>query len=87
MRAIVFLLVGVIGLIETLVPSAVVSAFTRVAYRNTEDTEARPWLRTAVRVEGAVLVLVGLVGLFQTARSASDPDEQPEPADSDTRTQ
>lgn len=73
MRATLFLVVGVVGLIETLVPGVVVNAFTRVAYRSAEDAEPRPWLRTAVRVEGAILVLVGLIGLFRTARpSGSD---------------
>ncbi len=71
MRAVLFLVVGVVGLIETLLPGAVVSAFTRVAYRNAEGAEARSWFRTVVRMEGAILVLVGLVGLFKTARSAS----------------
>ena len=81
MRAILFLVVGVIGLIETLIPGVVVSAFTRVAYRDAEGTEARPWFRTVVRIEGAALVLVGLVGLFRTARSAGSDDERSEPVE------
>jgi len=84
MRAILFLVVGVIGLIETLVPGVVVSAFTRVAYRDAEDAEARPWFRTLVRIEGAVLVLVGLVGLFRTARSAGSDDERTEPVEDES---
>lgn len=69
MRRYVFLALGLLGLIEALVPGVVVRGFTRVAYRNAEDAESRPWLRTAVRAEGGVLLAVALAGLFRTAGS------------------
>ncbi|MFC6753493.1 hypothetical protein [Halorubrum tibetense] len=70
MRALVYLVVGIVGLLETLLPGVFVDAFTRAAYRDTAAVKPRSWFRTVVRIEGAILVLFGLIGLFRTARSA-----------------
>lgn len=81
MKHVLLLVVGVVGLIELLVPNWVVRLLTRVAYRNADDAEAREWLHVAARVEGAVLVLVALVGLFRSARESTEPPEPNAPAD------
>ena len=67
MKALLLLLAGVLGLIETAAPRTVVRLLTRASYRNAADAEPRAWLHTAVRAEGAILVLVSLVGLFRVA--------------------
>ncbi|MFW5917837.1 MAG: hypothetical protein ACOCRD_05460, partial [Halorubrum sp.] len=67
MKTLLLLVAGVVGLIETVAPRAVVRAWTRAAYRNAGDAEPREWIHRGVRVEGSVLVLVALVGLFRTA--------------------
>ena len=73
MRAILLLVVGIVGLIETLAPKPVVQLFTRVAYRNAGEAESRRWLHAAVRIEGAVLAAVALVGLFRLTRIEDAP--------------
>ncbi|GAB6880617.1 hypothetical protein JCM17823_28910 [Halorubrum gandharaense] len=63
--------VGLLGLIELIAPKQVVALFTRIAYRNADDAEPRSWLHTAARVEGLVLVVAALVGLFKSAQGAT----------------
>ena len=75
MQALLLLLVGVFGLIETIVPQAIVRLWTRLTYRDSGDAEAREWLYVAVRIEGAILVLVSLVGLFRVATADGSADE------------
>ena len=72
MRAALLLVVGLVGLVQTLAPRPVVRAWTRVAYRDAGDAEPREWAYVAARVEGAVLTLVSLVGLFRLATAESD---------------
>ncbi|GAB7008650.1 hypothetical protein [Halorubrum trueperi] len=69
MKAFLLLVAGIVGLIEAVVPRAVVRAWTRVAYRNAGDAEPREWVHRVARAEGAVLVFVALVGLFRAATS------------------
>ncbi|WP_280536634.1 hypothetical protein [Halopenitus sp. POP-27] len=69
MRRHIELLVGLVGLVELLCPRTVIAVATRLAYRTPEDLEVREWVYTAARLEGAVLVLLGLVGLYTTAGS------------------
>lgn len=66
MKALILLLAGVVGLIETALPRLAVRAWTLAVYRNAGDAEPRDRVYTAVRVGGAVLVFVSLVGLFRT---------------------
>jgi len=70
MRAVLLLVVGIVGLIELLAPESFVRVLTRVAYRNAGDAEPRPWVHTAARVEATILLGVALGGLFRLARSA-----------------
>lgn len=72
MKRHLLLAVGLIGLVEILAPKTVVRAFTKVAYRNADDAEPRDWFHVVARVEGAVLVLLALVGLYRA--SAGDPE-------------
>jgi hypothetical protein len=72
MRALLLLVVGIVGLIELLAPKSFVRVLTRVAYRNAGDAEPRPWVHTAARIEATVLLGVALGGLFRLARSAND---------------
>ena len=71
MKTVLLLVVGLLGVVELLVPNWVVRLFTRVAYRNAADAEAREWLHVVARIEGAILVVVALVGLFRSARTSS----------------
>ncbi|WP_418282592.1 hypothetical protein [Halorubrum sp. DTA98] len=82
MKNVLLLVVGLVGLIELLVPSWMVRLFTRVAYRDADDAEPREWFHVAARLEGAVLVTVALVGLFRSARgSGAHGDTSNESAD------
>jgi hypothetical protein len=74
MRAALLLVVGLVGLVQTLAPRPVVRAWTRVVYRDVGDAEPREWAYVAARAEGAVLTLVSLVGLFRLATAESDPE-------------
>ncbi|ELZ42775.1 hypothetical protein C471_02245 [Halorubrum saccharovorum DSM 1137] len=76
MKALLLLVAGIGGLIETLVPRAVVRAWTKALYRNAGDAEPREWVYAAARAEGAVVVLAALVGLYGVATAEDD-----EPAD------
>lgn len=46
---------------------------TRLAYEDGGEMTAKPWVTTAARVEGAVLLLVALVGL--RGRCGGDGDD------------
>lgn len=63
--------VGLLGLIELTAPKQVVALFTRIAYRNADDAEPRGWLHTVARIEGLVLVVAALVGLYKSAQGAA----------------
>ncbi|MFC7325599.1 hypothetical protein ACFQMF_13540 [Halorubrum rutilum] len=82
MNAALLLVVGLVGLVQTLAPRPVVRAWTRVAYRDAGDAEPREWTYAAARAEGVVLALVSLVGLFRVATDDAEgsptTDERPE---------
>jgi hypothetical protein len=75
MKAALLLVVGIAGLIQTLLPRPVVRAWTKAIYRDAGDAEPREWAYAAARVEGAVLVLVSIVGLFRVATAGGDEGE------------
>jgi hypothetical protein len=75
MKAALLLVVGIVGLIQTLLPRAVVRACTKVVFRDAGDAEPREWVYVLGRVEGAVLVLVSIVGLFRVATAGGDEGE------------
>ncbi|WP_144796413.1 hypothetical protein [Halorubrum depositum] len=72
MKAALLLVVGLVGLVQTLAPRPVVRAWTRVVYRDAGDAEPREWAYVAARAEGAVLTLVSLVGLYRVATASDD---------------
>ena len=78
MKTVLLLVVGLLGVVELLVPNWVVRLFTRVAYRNAADAEAREWLHVVARIEGAILVVVALVGLFRSARTSESQEHTSE---------
>ncbi|MFC5134217.1 MULTISPECIES: hypothetical protein [Haloferacaceae] len=81
MRAHLLLAAGILGLIEAVAPGPLVRVLTRVAYRNAEDAEPKPWVLTAAQIEGAVIVAGALVGLFRLARTgSSEPDRRDDPS-------
>lgn len=82
MKALLLLVAGVVGLVETVLPRAAVRAWTLAVYRNAGDAEPRGWVHTAVRVEGALLVLVSLVGLFRTVTAGESEDSESGDAES-----
>ena len=75
MKAAFLLVVGIVGLIQALVPRAVVRAWTKVVYRDGGDAEPREWVYVVARAEGAILVLVSMVGLFRVATAGDDESE------------
>jgi len=81
MKAALLLVTGIVGLIQTLAPRPVVRAWTKAIYRDAGDAEPREWAYAAARIEGAVLVLVSLVGLFRVATAADDAAELPASVD------
>jgi hypothetical protein len=70
--SLLLLVAGIGGLVQTLVPRAVVRAWTEALYRNAGEAEPREWVLFAARAEGAVHVLGALVGLFRVATAADD---------------
>ncbi|TKX81567.1 hypothetical protein [Halorubrum sp. SD626R] len=77
MRAALLLIVGLVGVVQTLAPRPVVRAWTRVVYRDAGDAEPREWAYLAARAEGAVLALASLVGLYRLAAAPDDTEEAP----------
>lgn len=75
MKALLLLILGVFGLIETVTPKSVVRLWTKASYRDAKEAEPRAWLPVAVRIEGALLVLVSLVGLFRLATAEASTGE------------
>ncbi|WP_049982237.1 hypothetical protein [Halorubrum sp. BV1] len=67
MKALLLLAAGVVGLVESVAPRFVVRAWTRAAFRNSEDVEAREWVYAGARAEGAVFVAGALLGLYRLA--------------------
>ncbi|MFC4550839.1 MULTISPECIES: hypothetical protein [Halorussus] len=47
-----------LGVVELLAPRPLVELVTRLAYESPEEFEVRPWVLTAVRVEGVLLLAV-----------------------------
>lgn len=82
MKALLLVVTGVIGLIEILLPEPVVRLWTKAMYKNADEAEPRAWLYDAARLDGAVLVLVSLGGLFRLATATGD-DEHDEAPDAD----
>lgn len=74
MKALLLLVAGFVGLIQTLAPRQIVGLWTRAMYRDAADAEPRGWLPVAARIEGAILVCVALVGLFRLATADDDPE-------------
>ncbi|WP_128905813.1 hypothetical protein [Halorubrum amylolyticum] len=72
MKALLLLVAGIGGLVQTLVPRAVVRAWTRALYRNAGEAEPREWVHVAARAEGAVIVLAALVGLYGVATAEDE---------------
>ncbi|WP_200530782.1 hypothetical protein [Halorubrum sp. LN27] len=72
MKALLLLVAGIGGLVQTLVPRRVVRLWTKALYRNAGEAEPREWVHVAARAEGAVLVLAALVGLYGVATAEDD---------------
>ncbi|EMA64415.1 hypothetical protein [Halorubrum kocurii] len=72
MKALLLLVAGIGGLVQTLAPRAIVRAWTKALYRNAGDAEPREWVYVAARAEGAVIVLGALVGLYGVATAEDD---------------
>jgi len=89
MKALLLLVAGVGGLVQTLAPRAVVRVWTKALYRNAGDAEPREWVYVAARAEGAVIVLGALVGLYGVATAEDDEAvaavEDEEPVDAGDR--
>ncbi|WP_162224525.1 hypothetical protein [Halorussus amylolyticus] len=68
MRALRLLAIG-LGLAELLAPRRVIDAATRLAYESPEEFAVKPWVVTAVRIEG--LAFLGLAA-WLTRRATGD---------------
>lgn len=56
------LLLAAFGLAELAFPKPVVEYLTRLAYESPEEFEIKPWVVTAARVEGLVLLALAVRG-------------------------
>ncbi|KAB1187620.1 MULTISPECIES: hypothetical protein [Haloferax] len=65
-------LIAAFGLVELLFPDRFLDVVTRMAYEGDGDMTPKSWVRTVVRIEGAVLVLLAL---FIVGRRSSGGDE------------
>ncbi len=83
MKALLLLILGVFGLIETVTPKSVVRLWTKASYRDAGEAEPRAWLPVAVRIEGAILVFASLVGLFRLATTEEPTDDLSDAAATD----
>lgn len=54
------LLMALFGIVELLFPDRLVDTLTRIAYEEGDEMQAKPWVTTAARVEGATLILLAL---------------------------
>jgi len=84
MKAALLLIVGFLGLVQTLAPRPVVRAWTGIVYRDAGDAEPREWAYLAARAEGAVLALVSIAGLYRLATAESDGEVPTNAADEST---
>ena len=84
MKALLLLVAGIGGLVQTLVPRAVVRVWTKAMYRNAGEAEPREWVPVAARAEGAVIVLGALVGLYRIATADDDAASDEALDDADT---
>jgi hypothetical protein len=53
-----------VGVVEAVFPRRVVDAVTRLGYEHPEEFEPKPWVVTAARVEGLLLVALVLRSLL-----------------------
>lgn len=67
------LLMAVFGIVELLFPDKLVDTLTKVAYEDGGEMDAKPWVTTAARVEGAVFLLLALFVVGK--RCGGDDDE------------
>ncbi|MFC7175525.1 hypothetical protein [Halosegnis marinus] len=66
------------GAVAVAVPRRVIRLAERlvlVGYENAEELEPSEWYVNAVRAEGAVLALAGVVGLLAERRGEEPPEE------------
>jgi len=77
------LLIGLVGLVEALYPDRFISTLTDLSYEyDGEAPTAKPWVVTAARIEGLVLVGVAIRAAIK-ADCAAKGDEKPTDADPD----
>lgn len=67
-----YLLLAALGVAELLVPERIVALSTRLAYDSTEEIRVKPWVTTAVRIEGLVFLAVALRKLLGPGRPGDD---------------
>ncbi|WP_416840531.1 hypothetical protein [Haloferax sp. DFSO52] len=66
-------LLAVFGIVELLFPDQLIDTLTKIAYEDGVEMNAKPWVTTAARVEGAVFVLLALFVVGK--RCGGDSDE------------
>lgn len=72
MKALLLVVAGIGGLVQTLAPRAAVRMWTTVLYRNAGDAEPREAMYVAARAEGALIVLAALGGLYRVATAEDE---------------
>ena len=80
------LLIGLIGLLEALYPDRFLAVLTDLSYEyEQERPAARPWVVTAARIEGVVLLGVALRAAIKTDRARKTAESTaPKRADDDS---
>ncbi|WP_181693217.1 hypothetical protein [Natronomonas sp. LN261] len=56
------ILLAALGAGMTLFPDRILAAYERVAFENPDDADAKSWLPAAIRAEGALYVLLCVLG-------------------------
>ncbi|MFD1640652.1 hypothetical protein [Halohasta litorea] len=67
------LLIGLVGLVEALYPDRFISTLTDFSYEyDGEAPTAKPWVVTAARIEGLILLGVAIRAAIKTDRATAD---------------
>jgi len=75
------LLIGLVGLVEALYPDRFISTMTDLSYDyEGERPTAKPWVVTAARIEGVVLLGVAIRAAIRADRAAKTNPDDSDPA-------
>ncbi|KAB1198299.1 MULTISPECIES: hypothetical protein [Haloferax] len=68
------MLMAVFGIVELLFPDQLIDTLTKIAYEGGDEMNAKPWVTTVARIEGAVFLFLALFVVGK--RCGGDSDEE-----------